>query len=105
MTSNEIHYNPATSTLSVVDLALNKSEAHNMLLYRLYWEIPYIRVFFFACRKFCEKRVNLYISYLAEVIFCDLKQYIRIFMAHNHEHNFYVFYFWRIKNGCEKCEN
>jgi hypothetical protein len=66
--------------------------------------LPHIR-FFFAFRKFCEKRVNLYISYFAEVIFCDLKRYIGIFMAHNHEHNFYVFYFWRIKYGHEKCEN
>jgi hypothetical protein len=32
---------------------------------------PYIR-FFFKCRKFCEKRVNLYIFYFAEVIFCNL---------------------------------
>jgi hypothetical protein len=23
-------------------------------------------------------------------------------MAHNYEHNFYVFYFWRIKNGRKK---
>jgi hypothetical protein len=40
--------------------------------------IPYIR-FFFACRKFCEKGVNLYIFYFAEVIFCDLKRCIGIF--------------------------
>jgi hypothetical protein len=26
-------------------------------------------------------------------------------MAHNYEGNFYVFYFWRIKNGRKKCEN
>jgi hypothetical protein len=34
--------------------------------------------FFFACRKFCEKRVNLYTFYFVEVIFCDLKRYIGI---------------------------
>jgi hypothetical protein len=33
-------------------------------------------------------------------------RFIRIFfMAHNYEHNFYVFYFWRIKNGRQKWEN
>jgi hypothetical protein len=43
--------------------------------------------------------------YFVEVIFCDLKRYRGIFMAYNYEHNFYAFYFWRIKNGREKCEN
>jgi hypothetical protein len=41
----------------------------------------------FACHKFCENRVNLYIFYFAEVIFCDLEQLIGIFIAHNYEYN------------------
>jgi hypothetical protein len=58
-------------------------------------------VFFSACRKFCEKGVNLYII-LGKLFFFFgvLKRYIGIFMAHNYNHNFYLFYFWRIKNGC-----
>jgi hypothetical protein len=65
---------------------------------------PYIS-FFFVCRKFCEKWVNLYIFLFCRIIFGDLKGYIGIFMAHNYEHYFYVFYFHRIRNGRKKCQN
>ena len=60
---------------------------------------------FFACHKFCEKKGKLVHFLFAEVIFCDLKRYIKNNMAHNNEYNFCVFYFSRIKNGREKCEN
>ena len=67
--------------------------------------LPYIWGRGVVCRKFCEKKKTCTFLFCGSYFVRFKTIYNDFFMAHNYEHNLSVFYFWRIKNGREKCEN